>query len=237
MTLQLVMPPGVEPLTATEAKARLNIGAEVTDAVMGAFITAARQMIDGANGWLGRALITQTWDLVVDDFGSCWTRPLEKGFYPDVGYELSYQNRTRQQKQGIVIPLPPLQTVTSVKYLDSDGVQQTLDSAVYLVQKGEPSHIVLATSQSWPSISTLPGAVTIRFVAGYGPAGSDVPETVRMAIALQASYLRSLSKQDLFMNREEIPGVRSQGWTVGSGAETAISGASRALLQGLRVWT
>lgn len=237
MTLQLVTAPAVEPLTATEAKARLNIGSELTDAVMGAFITAARQMIDGATGVLGRAVNTQTWDLIVDDFGGCWTRPLEKGFYPDVGYELSYQNRTRQQKQGIVIPLPPLQGVTSVKYLDSDGVQQTLDPSIYVVQKGEPSHVVLAVGQSWPSISTMPGSVTVRFVAGYGDKGSDVDERIRMAVALQASYLRSLSKQDLFLSREESPGVLSQSWTVGSGAGDAISGAALALLQGLRVWT
>ena len=60
MRLVLVTPPAVEPLTAAEAKARLNIGDEVSDEVMNAYIMAARQRIDGADGYLGRALNTQT---------------------------------------------------------------------------------------------------------------------------------------------------------------------------------
>jgi uncharacterized phiE125 gp8 family phage protein len=57
MRLVLVDGPAVEPLTAAEARARLNIGAEVTDDVLNAYIMAARQKIDGVDGYLGRALI------------------------------------------------------------------------------------------------------------------------------------------------------------------------------------
>lgn len=233
MGLNLVTAPTVEPLTAAEARARLNLGSEVPDAVMNAFISAARQMIDGADGWLGRAINTQTWDLVVNQFQG-HAPPLEKGFYPRQYRDCG--DRPYGQSAGIPILLPPLQSVTSVKYLDTDGAQQTLDPATYVVQSGTPSHLVLANGASWPSISTLPGSVTIRFIAGYGPKGSDVPETIRTAVALQASYLRTLGKGDLFLSREEIPGVSSKSWTMGGGAELALNAAVMALLGNLRVW-
>jgi uncharacterized phiE125 gp8 family phage protein len=97
MRLSLLQAPAVEPLTAADAKARLNIGDEVPDAVIEAYITACRQQIDGADGWLGRALITQKWVGKLDYFPTC-----------DGG--------------RINIPLPPLQTVDEVSYLGSDGV-------------------------------------------------------------------------------------------------------------------
>jgi hypothetical protein len=240
MTLLLVEPPDNEPLTAAEARARLNIGAGVVpDLVVSAFITASRQMIDGANGWLGRALITQTWELVVDRFEG-YGPPIEKGFYPREYYQSDYYyagcyGQPYRQSPGIIIPLPPLQSVTFVKYLDVDGALQTLDPSVYVVQKGEPSHLVLANGQSWPSISTLPGSVIIRFIAGYGDDGSDVPETARMAIALQAQYLRSMLSENA-LRSESVTGVGSLG-AMPSGAVDIINMASQTLLAGLRVWT
>jgi hypothetical protein len=241
MTLQLVTTPPVEPLTVAEARARLNIGSELTDAVISALISAGRQMIDGADGWLGRALITQTWDLVLDHF-SGMNRPLETGFYgsSDHGsYAGGYDDihRMRRHRHGIVIPLPPLQSVTSIKYIDTDGAEQTADPATYLLKKGTPSHIVLASGATWPSVNpTISGSVTIRFVAGYGDEGRDVPETIRTAIALQVSHLRSLTQQNLFLSGESITGVIDRRWTMGGGAETALNGAVQSLLNSYRVW-
>ena len=82
MPLILVTAPNVEPLLVADAKAMLGIGSEVTDTVMGAFVTAARQMIDGSIGWINRCLITQTWDLVIDAFPwQDYYALNDKGFY------------------------------------------------------------------------------------------------------------------------------------------------------------
>jgi len=239
MTLNLVTAPAVEPLTVAEVRARLNIGTELTDPVIGALISACRQQLDGRDGWLGRALNTQTWDLVVDQFQG-YGPPIEKGFYPRQYYQSDYYyqggyGQPYRQSPGIPIPLPPLQSVTSVKYLDSDGVLQTLDPATYVTQNGAPSHIVLANGASWPSISTLPGSVIIRFIAGYGDKGSDVPETVRTAITLQVSHLRSLTEQNLYLSHEGVAGVLDQNWVVTANAGLELNGAAMALLQNLRV--
>jgi hypothetical protein len=80
------------------------------------------------------------------------------------------------------------------------------------------------------------GAVRIRFIAGYGDAGSDVDERIRMAICLQISHLRSLTQQNLFLSSKETPGVSRRSWTVGPNAGAALSDAAMALLNNLRVW-
>ena len=97
MRLVLVTPPAVEPLTTDEVRARQNIGSNVSDEVLQAYITAARQRIDGADGWLGRALNTQTWQAKFNTFPS----------------------------DRIYLPLPPLQSV-DISYLDVNGDPVTL---------------------------------------------------------------------------------------------------------------
>lgn len=237
MSLNLVTAPGGEPLTAAEARLWLSVGAEITDPVLTAFIGAARQMIDGRDGWLGRALNTQTWDLSLNHFAGYWNAPLEKGFYSSsAGGDSDYgcgQYLRRSQRRGIVIPLPPLQSVTSVKYLDTDGVQQTLDPATYVVQKGEPSHIVLANGATWPSVLLMPEAVTIRFVAGYGDNEADVPQPIRLAIALQAKYMMSLASGNAAFNEMTV-GLGSASFNPNGSA--GIDNVVAALLQNLRVW-
>jgi uncharacterized phiE125 gp8 family phage protein len=242
MSLILVAGPAVEPLTAAEAKARLNIGDEVSDDVMKALISASRNMIDGRDGWLGRVLITQTWDMVLDRFPTSNYYYQEKGFYPqEVWYPYPQElwgmyPATSKKRHGITIPLPPLQQVVSVTYTDVNGAPQTLDPATYIVNKDAPSDLSLVSGASWPSAALTPGAVVVRFIAGYGDKGSDVPEDIRMGITLQASHFRSLTERNLFLSRETVPGILDRGWTMGGGAESALNGAVQSLLNSYRVW-
>ena len=129
--LVLITPPAVEPLTAAEAKARLNIGDEVSDEVMDAYIMAARQRIDGADGYLGRALNTQTWQGRFDLFPTC-----------DGG--------------RIYVPLPPLQTVT-IGYLDGNGDPVTLvEGTDYQVVPAQRPYIVPLSTARCRAVAPAP---------------------------------------------------------------------------------
>lgn len=89
----------------------------------------------------------------------------------------------------ILLPKPPLSSVTSISYVDEDGATQTLSSAIYdVVTNVEPGRVRLAYDQSWPTIRAQDEAITIRFVAGYGDP-DDVPETVCHAINLLVGHL------------------------------------------------
>lgn len=83
------------------------------------------------------------------------------------------------------MPLGPLQSVSSITYVDTDGVTQTLSSGAYVVDdKSERGWVVLASGEEWPSTYDVINAVTISFVAGYGDATTDVPEPLREMILL-----------------------------------------------------
>lgn len=82
----------------------------------------------------------------------------------------------------------PVQSVTSLAYLDTAGSSQTLvqntDYTVDIYSK--PARVVPAYGKSWPLTRRVPNAITLTYVAGYGEP-SDVPDLVRHAILLKAA--------------------------------------------------
>lgn len=62
----------------------------------------------------------------------------------------------------------PVQSISSITYVDPDGVTQTLSSALYSSYiHGPPVRIRPAYGQSWPGTRVAPEAVAVTFVAGY----------------------------------------------------------------------
>lgn len=153
--------------TFTDNIADASLGAQAptvnttVDPLLAALLTAARLNLEGRDGWLNRAFVTQTWELMLDRF------PLG----------------------AIEVPLPPLQSVTSLKYLDTAGVEQTLATDKYRVDVASvPARITPAYAAIWPSTYAVMNAVTVRFVAGYGAAAA-VPEGIKVGIkALTAHF-------------------------------------------------
>lgn len=108
-----------------------------------------------------RALITQQWRLSM----SCFPRLIE-------------------------LPKPALISVQSITYLDTNGVQQTLDSGEYQVVTSElVGYIQPAYGKSWPAHRMQPDAVLVAFTCGYGSA-ADVPQAIKswMLMAIATMY-------------------------------------------------
>ena len=142
MALTLVTGPAAEPVTVEEARAHLRVDSTDEDAWLNAAIVAARQR---AEAFLNRALVTQTWELWLDEWPG---RVLE-------------------------LPLPPLVSVTHVKWYDRDGVEATVSSGDYVVDAvGTPGRVALKSASAWPAgeLREVNGVV-VRFVAGYGASG------------------------------------------------------------------
>lgn len=211
MRLVLLEPPVNEPLTAAEAKERSNIGSEVSDVVMEAYITAARQRIDGADGWLGRALITQTWEGFLDQ----WPIDYDDG--------------------RIMIPLPPVQSISSVSYLDADGLAVVVDRSAYQLVQGQRPYLIPAFGVAWPAVGTRAGAITITFIAGYGDNGSDVPEPIRTAISLACGLLSSMSTRRLSVALEREEGIGETRYAVNTNPSEVIDLAVENLLSTYRI--
>ena len=226
MRVTLIMPPTVDPLTAADVKARLGYGAEVSDTLASALVAAARQQLDGYGGWLGRALNTQTWQMTLP------------GFYDGKRDRYWFDNRNSltTNDSKLRIPVPPLQSITSITYVDSNGATQTLASNAYRIIRGSTfATIVPIYGTNWPATQVQEDAVTITFIAGYGSQPTDVPEPIRTAITLQVSHLKALTAQNIFISLDRVEGVGEQRFIVGKGSTDVISAAVLSLTENYRV--
>lgn len=87
----------------------------------------------------------------------------------------------------IDIPKPPLQSVSSITYLDTAGTTQTLSSSLYIVDTySEPGRITPAYNAVWPSVRWQMNSVIITFVAGYTSA-LVVPDRIKTGIKFLVS--------------------------------------------------
>lgn len=164
MKLYLVTAPTPEPLTRLELEQQfLRVTTSDEEELIDGLIKTARERAELATG---RALCTQTWDYKLDCF-------------PATDY--------------IELPLHPLISVTSVKYIDVNGTEQTWSSANYTVDAPSgpyaPKGRILRKYDvtDWPNIRDQRLAVTIRFVAGYGDA-ADVPDSIKHAMKLMVGH-------------------------------------------------
>ena len=89
---------------------------------------------------------------------------------------------------SIILPRAPLQSVTSITYIDEDGASQTLASDQYTVLASTlPGRIIPAYDVTYPTHRAQTDAITIEYVVGYG-AASSVPERIKQAIRLLAAH-------------------------------------------------
>lgn len=90
----------------------------------------------------------------------------------------------------------PVSAVSSVKYFDTTGNEQTLSVEAYELDSTiEPSVLVPKFNQTWPSLRGHRNDVVVRYTAGYGSAATDVPKPIVQAILLIVT--------SLYENRED----------------------------------
>jgi uncharacterized phiE125 gp8 family phage protein len=198
--LQLDTGPATEPVTTQEYKDHLRVDITTDDTLIDGLGTAAREW---AEMYTRRAFVTQTWDVILDEFPGT-------------------QNERFQEHRGdiILIPKAPLQSITSITYVDENGDSQTFSSGDYIVDTAsEPGRVFPIINEVWPTIQSVGQAVTVKFVAGYG-AASAVPEGIKLALKMIVGAW--------YNNRED--------YCIGGKFQTVPFGA-RSLLDGFRLWS
>jgi uncharacterized phiE125 gp8 family phage protein len=156
-----------EPVSLAEAKLHLRLddigGSHPHDGLIAVLITSAREF---AEHYTHRALAGQTIEAVLDAFPG---------------------------EEFIDLPLPPVASITSIKYDDEDDVEQTMSAADYsLSTYGDSRRVNLGADADWPGTYSKVEAVRIRYVTGYGATGhastgayATCPKAAKQAILLQ----------------------------------------------------
>lgn len=83
-----------------------------------------------------------------------------------------------------VLPYYPVQAITSVVYLDPDGVSQTVDASDYYITTGAMYPKLTAIGE-WPATSDRPDAVKITAVMGF----TSTPEDIKAAILIRVKEM------------------------------------------------
>lgn len=153
MAFKVITPVATEPITLAEARLQCKADLDDTtwDSTLTALITAAREY---GEHYTQRALAPQTLEMAFDRF------PCDSYFYLDV---------------------PPVSSVTSIKYDDLGGVEQTLSTSVYAFSTyGDSRRISLKYYQIWPFTYNQANAVRIQYVTGY----TVLPKSAKAALLL-----------------------------------------------------
>ncbi|MBN8958577.1 MAG: hypothetical protein J0H17_18730 [Rhizobiales bacterium] len=133
------------------------------------------------------------------------------------------------------VAVAPLQSVTSIKYFDLDGLEQTVADTVYeeRLDALSPS-IVAKPGQRWPS-KQAGTRITLTAVAGYGDA-SEVPPNIKQAVLLHVLSAANVAARNALVRQEEVAGIGN----VQYGGVVEVSGvviqAVERLLEGYRRW-
>ncbi len=104
---------------------------------------------------------------------------------------------------GIQLPKGPLVSVDSIKYTDTNGDEQTLSAASYVVDDyADPAVVYPEVDLPWPTdVKPSVNVVRVRFTAGYGtgdesPAIAVIPASIKKAMLLILGHL--------YENREDV---------------------------------
>jgi uncharacterized phiE125 gp8 family phage protein len=145
-----IQAPAAEPIAQADVKASARIDGAEFDSQLAIIIPALRRHVEGR---LGRRLINQTVELVLDRFPA----------------------------SEIDLQLPSVSSIVSVKYLDANGTEQTLASNAYALDSASyTAWLMPAYGQQWPETMDAANAVRVRFVVGYGAEAAAVPEDIRL---------------------------------------------------------
>lgn len=168
--------PATEPLSLAEAKAHLRVTDTGEDGFILSCLKAAREQVEHDTR---RGLITQTRQLYLDRFPSGCDEPSHV-----IGPEYA-----------ILIPRPPLVSISSITYIAADGTSTVLAADQYQVDiRNEPGRVKPAYGCSWPSTREVYNAVTVQYVCGWS--ALTLPTTVKHLLRLWLGHF--------FENREPV---------------------------------
>jgi len=188
MTLILKTAPVTSIVSLEEVKKHVNMLNDDNDELLKGYIASAATYLDGSNGILGRAVRTQSWELRINGF-------------PSDSYCYS-----RNDVMGIDIPLPPLQTIDSFKYVDTDGSLTDVDIDDYqLIENGNfPATLIPAFDSCWPVARFEPNAVRIEFTAGFAD-DSPILASIKLAVKQIISLWYENREASVEANLSDLP--------------------------------
>lgn len=178
MHYKVITAVSTEPVTLAEARLQIKADSDTSeDNLITGWITAVRQL---AEQYTGRALAPQTLEVALDCFPS--------------------------SQERIDLPMSPVTSITSIKYTDTAGVEQTISSSAYALSLyGDARSVAPTYGNYWPSTQDVPDAVRIRYITGY----AATPEVVKSALRLMIAWLNENRGSEIQPNDIQPPAAKA----------------------------
>jgi uncharacterized phiE125 gp8 family phage protein len=155
MTSYLLAGPAEEPVSLAEAKAFLKVDDTAEDGLITTLIGAARLHVEGVTG---RALLAQSWRVVLEDW------PVER---------------------VVRLPVTPFMAVTEINAYDADGAAHEVPLAQFL---SDPDRLLLPADVAGMPVLRERQGIEVDYVAGFGTEPEDVPADMRQALLALVGY-------------------------------------------------
>lgn len=160
-SLRRITQPAVEPVSLAFAKTHARVDTEADDLYIQSLISVARSYVEDA---LDCTICTTVWEVKYDLF-PIW---------------------------AIILPRLPMQDkAITVTYRSGDGTYSTLSSANADFQVDAsvmPGRIYPQWARAWPATRGDENSVTVRYTAGYGDDGQNVPPVAKHLICILVAH-------------------------------------------------
>lgn len=160
----------VEPITLAEARLHLRVdtyGSPEEHPDDNLILAQLSAAREWCEKYLGLAIANQTIEVALDAFDN-----------------------------PINLPFGPVVSVSYLRYLDADGVEQTISTPDYIFDDFSGR---LTPADSWPTPKVVTNAVKVRYQVGYSLPGES-PTNRQLPFAIRAAILLILG--DLYEHRE-----------------------------------
>jgi hypothetical protein len=176
--LEVVTPPAVEPLAIDLVRRHCRIDQPDDDDLLAMYLASARETVEG---WLNRALVTQTLRYSVTNA----PQPTAASLVP-VSLIVFPLNWPPYGRKPLALPRAPVRSITSVSWGFPDDMQPAPEDRYIANLAVQPAQVTLYPS----AVPSLPGqSVAIDYVAGYADDPEAIPMPIRTAILLQTAFM------------------------------------------------
>ena len=155
MISYLLAGPAEEPVSLADARAFLRLDDTAEDGLVQTLVASARLHVEAVTG---RAMLTQSWRLVLDGW------PAER---------------------TIALPVGPVQALTAVTVFDRDDEPHDLDLAPFSIQAGRL--LLPQALEGAPALRQRLG-LEIDYVGGHGDTAEAVPADLKHACLVLVGY-------------------------------------------------
>jgi uncharacterized phiE125 gp8 family phage protein len=177
-SLRRITQPAVEPVSLAFAKTHVRVDTETDDLYIQSLISVAREYVEDV---LDITICTTVWEVKYDLF-PIW---------------------------AIILPRLPMQDKTiTVTYRSGDGTYSTLSSANAAFQVDAsvlPGRIYPQWATAWPATRGDENSVTVRYTAGYGDDGQNVPPVVKHLILILVGHWYDTRQPAVMGGPQSVP--------------------------------